>query len=153
MNFRSALILAALLLAGCATTQNKTGSPRVASVIIQDRTPAQIDAALTSAFGRQEYRLVRQKDESLVFESRGTLMNNLAYGDWYGGSITDRVTVFQKDLGSGRTLVDCDAWMVQDADDPFFEKPRPMSSGKRYQKILDDAEKELLKAPASAAAK
>ena len=147
----ASLGLAALILAGCATPPNKTGSPRLASVIIQDRSTNQIAAALTAAFGRHEYKLMRHKDDAMVFEKRGTLMNNLAYGDWYGGSITDRVGVYQKDLGSGKTLVDCDAWMVQDADDPFFEKPRSMGSGRRstYQKILDEAEADLLKEPAA----
>ena len=140
-----AILIGLALGSGCASAPNKTGSPRLASIISTNHTPEQIDKATEKVLGSHGYALKKRLEAKLVFEKPGTFMNNLAYGDWYGGGIWDRIAVYQKPLERDQILVDCDAWMVQEPDDPFFQKARPMGNGRRsyYQGLLDEVSHEL----------
>ena len=81
----------------------------------------------------------------MVFEKKGTFMNGLMYGDWYSGGVWERVNVYYGESEPGRTLVACDAYMVQEHDDPFFQNERKPYKTRRhiYQKLLDEVAKEL----------
>src|SRR3954469_12517936 len=93
----SIALLAAVFAAGCSTPKNKTGSPRLASIIVVDRSPEQIDGALLKVFQSHGYT-VRHRDEKLMFEKPGTLSEGLFHGDWYSGAVTERIQVFQREL-------------------------------------------------------
>lgn len=81
----------------------------------------------------------------MVFEKKGTFMNGLVYGDWYSGGVWDRVKVYVAEIGPGNMLVDCDAFMVQEHDDPFFQSERKPYKTRRhlYQKLLDEVAVDL----------
>ena len=72
-------------------------------------------------------------------------MNGLVYGDWYSGEVWERVKVYHIEMQPGSTLVDCDAYMVQEHDDPFFQSERKPYTTRRhvYQKLLEEVAKEL----------
>lgn len=74
-------------------------------------------------------------------------MNGLVYGDWYSGGVWDRVKVYVGEIAPGSILVDCDAFMVQEHDDPFFQSERKPYKTRRhlYQKLLDEVAVELKK--------
>lgn len=76
----------------------------------------------------------------MVFEKKGTFMNGMVYGDWYSGGVWERVKVFHQEIEPGRTLVECDAYMVQEHDDPFFQSERKPYKTRRhlYQKLLNE---------------
>lgn len=134
-----------LISSGCKSTP-KTPSNRLASVIIKDRTPDEIEAALRTVFERQDYELSPRRDGGpMTFERKGTFMNGLVYGDWYSGGVWERVKVYQIEMEPGRTLVDCNAYMVQEHDDPFFQSERKPYTSRRhiYQRLLDEVAKEL----------
>jgi hypothetical protein len=141
-------ITAAWLAAGCSTPRN--GSQRLASIIVDNRSPEQIEASLVKVYESHGYSLKR-KDDELVFEKPGTVMNTLAYGDWYNGGVWERIEVFQREIGPGRTLVDCDDYMVQEPEDPFFQKVRQVHKTRRRncQKLLDAVSHDLASQPAS----
>jgi hypothetical protein len=73
----------------------------------------------------------------------------VGYGDIYSGGVWERVEVYQTELESDRTLVDCDGFMVQEHDDPLFQKSRPAfkSRWSNYQKLLDAVSKDLDEPP------
>jgi len=72
-------------------------------------------------------------------------MNGLLYGDWYSGGVWDRVKVYISQLEPGSILVDCDAYMVQEHDDPFFQSERTPYKTRRhvYQNLLNEGAAEL----------
>jgi hypothetical protein len=130
---------------GCKSTP-QTPSNRLASVIIKDRMPDEIDAAIRAVFEKHDYELAHRRESGgLVFERKGTFMNGLVYGDWYSGGVWERVRVYQLQLEPEKTLVDCDAYMVQEHDDPFFQSERKPYTTRRhvYQKILEEIVREL----------
>jgi len=135
----------ALVLTGCKSTP-RTPSNRLASVVITNRSPDEIEAATRIIFEKHAYELLRRRDgDPLVFEKQGTFMNGLFYGDWYSGGVWERVRVYHIDMEPGATLLDCDAYMVQEHDDPFFQSERKPYKSRRhvYQKILEEVAREL----------
>jgi len=147
-------VVVAALLSGCATAPPATGSQRLASVVIEGAAADKIKESVLTVFKRESFALARPAEDKLVFERPGTFLNGLAYGDWYGGGVYERVEVFQKELEPGRTLLDCNAFMVQEPEDPFFEKVRPVSKSRRgrYQKLLEAAAAALSQASVAPAA-
>jgi hypothetical protein len=138
-------LLMALVVTGCKSPP-QTPSNRLASVIIKNRTPDEIEAATRTIFEKNDYELSRQRDPGpMVFEKKGTFMNGLFYGDWYSGGVWERVKVYHVDMEPGQTLLDCDAYMVQEHDDPFFQSERKPYKSRRhvYQKLLEEVAKEL----------
>ncbi|HSU56239.1 MAG TPA: hypothetical protein VLT36_19425 [Candidatus Dormibacteraeota bacterium] len=139
--------MTALFAAGCGTTsKSKTGSARVASIIVENHSTEQIAAALTKAFERRGFH-VRHRDDLLMFERPGSVADALLHGDLYGGGVTERVQIYEQVLEEGRILVDCDVLMVQEPDDPFFQTVRQIHSAKHSQEILDAAKWDLLNEP------
>ena len=135
----------AIVLSGCKSTP-KTPSNRLASVIIKNRTRDEIEAATRTIFEKHDYELSRRRDgDPMVFEKQGTFMNGLFYGDWYSGGVWERVKVYLAVLEPGQTLLDCDAYMVQEHDDPFFQSERKPYKSRRhvYQNLLEEVVKEL----------
>src|SRR5678815_5455255 len=99
---------------GCKSTP-KTPSNRLASVIITNRTPGEIEAATRMVFEKHDYELSARRDGgAMVFEKQGTWMNGMVYGDWYSGGVWERVKVFHIEIEPGSTLLDCNAYMVQE---------------------------------------
>jgi hypothetical protein len=134
-----------MVMSGCKSAP-KTPSNRLASVIIQERTPDEIEAATRAIFEKHDYEMAPRRDRgAMVFERKGTFMNGLVYGDWYSGGVWDRVKVYHLELEPGRTLLDCDAYMVQEHDDPFFQSERKPYTSRRhvYQNLLEEVVKEL----------
>lgn len=138
------ILLAALflapLLAGCKSTP-KTPSNRLASVIVKERSREEIDGAIRAVFEKHGYDLARRRDQNaLVFEKKGTFMNGFMYGDWYSGGVWERVKVYRGALESGKILIDCDAYMVQEPEDPFFQTEKKSYKSRRhiYQNLLNE---------------
>ena len=138
-------LLLALTSFGCKSTP-QTPSNRLASVVIKERTPSEIEAAIRTVFEKHDFDISpRRTGGVMVFEKKGTFMNGLVYGDWYSGGVWDRVNVYLSEIGPGSILVDCDAYMVQEHDDPFFQSERKPYKTRRhlYQKLLDEVAAEL----------
>jgi hypothetical protein len=138
-------LLLALFGVGCKSTP-KTSSNRLASVVIKDRTSEEIETAIRNVFEKHDYELSARRDGgAMIFEKKGTVMNGLVYGDWYSGGVWERVKVYHGELEPKRTLLDCDAYMVQEHDDPFFQSERKPYKSRRhlYQELLDEVVKEL----------
>jgi hypothetical protein len=135
----------ASIAAGCKSTP-KTPSNRLASVIITNRAPDEIEAATRTVFEKHDYELSARRDGgAMVFEKQGTWMNGMVYGDWYSGGVWERIKVYHIEMEPGSTLLDCNAYMVQDHDDPFFQSERKPYTSRRhvYQKLLEEIAKEL----------
>jgi len=139
------LISLGLLTPGCKSPP-KSPSNRLASVTVKDGTNKQIEAAIRAVFEKHGYELSTKREAgALVFEKKGTFMNGLIYGDWYSGGVWERVNVYYGEPEPGRTVVECDAYMVQEPDDPLFQTERKAYKTRRhiYQKLLEEVAAEL----------
>lgn len=139
------LISLGLLAAGCKSPRSPL-SNRLASVTIKDGTRPQIETAIRKVFQKHGYELSTKRDAGmLTFEKKGTFMNGFVYGDWYSGSVTERINVYRSEAEPGQILVECDAYMVQDPDDPFFQTERKTYKTRRhiYQKYLNEVADEV----------
>lgn len=120
----------------------------MASIMVTNQSSDQIDAALRTVFKKHAYEESKGAEEELVFQKPGSFMNGVVYGDWYSGGVWERIKVYQRELKSERTVVECDGYMVQEHEDPLFQKEkREYNSRKGHlQELLDEVAIEL-KAP------
>jgi hypothetical protein len=82
----------------------------------------------------------------MVFEKRGSLANDIAYGGWIEDR-TARVRVKAEIvlLPGGSHRLQCQVYMVQHAGDSFFEEEKKLShfSAGPYRKLLDEIARRL----------
>jgi hypothetical protein len=136
---------AAMLMTGCRSPHGQV-SNRMASIIVTNRSSEQIEAAIQAVFEKHAYEAGKSVDDELVFEKKGTFMNGLVYGDWYSGGVWERFKVYQRELRPVETVVECDAYMVQEREDPLFQKERKEYKTRRghCQKLLNEVAKHLM---------
>jgi hypothetical protein len=135
--------LAALVLAGCGGL-GKPGSASFASREIHNHSPAEIEAAAVQVFRADGYAAYTSGPGQLRFEREGTHANDLAYngvvGTHYGAKTLVRVKTQTVELGGGSYRLQCQAFMVRNAGDSFFEEETRLSNmrGGPYQQLLDE---------------
>ena len=136
---------ATVLVTGCRSP-NGPVSNRMASIVVTNRSADQIEAAIQAVFEKHAYEAGKSEEDELVFEKQGTFMNGLVYGDWYSGGVWERIRVYQRELRPVETVVECDAYMVQEREDPLFQKERKEFKTRRghCQKLLDEVAKDLM---------
>lgn len=138
--WRGAVCLA--LFAGCHSTEpaNTSENPALVSVVIRNNTPGQIEAAANAVFEDKGYIAGEGKRGVLVYEKKGSKMNNFAYGSWMGDEpVWVRVKLMIVPVGEGAYRVDCNPVLVQDRGRAAEEEIRinRMHRGK-YQDLLNE---------------
>ena len=137
----------ALTAAGCHTPQGPETN-RAAAVMIKDRSAIQITDATKAVFTRHAYEAARAEDDEMVFQKPGTFMNALVHGDWYSGAVWERVKIYQRNLSPTQTVLEGDIYMVQQPEDPLFQKEQKLTGHKnRLQKLLEEVPAELDQTP------
>jgi hypothetical protein len=134
----------ALLMSGCGTTK-PTVSNRMASVVVTNQPSEKIDAAVRTVFKSHGYEEGKAEEDEQVFQKPGSFMSGLVYGDWYSGGVWERVKVYQRELDTNRTVVECDGYMVQEHDDPLFQNEKREHKTKKghLQDLLNEVPQEL----------
>jgi len=137
----------AVVAAGCRLGQ--PGSASFASVVIPDRSPEQIQDAAVQVFRADGYAAYQAGPGQMVFQKEGTKMNNIGQNGivdtYYGGQTMIRVRAEIVALGTGSCRLQCQAYMVRNAGDSFFEDEHPLATIRRgpYQHLLDKVAKQL----------
>jgi hypothetical protein len=140
------LCLFALLQSGCST---KPASASFASVVITNRTPAEIATTAGQVFRENGFAGTSTSPTTMLFEREGSQANNVAYNgivsSYYGSKVLVRVKTELVDLGGDAQRLQCQAYMVRNASDAFFEEESRLSNmrGGTYQKILNEVAKRL----------
>ena len=139
------------LAGGLFTTGCHLGEPAsasFASVLISGKTPAQIHATTIAVFKENGY-LASTNDQEMTFEKEGSRGQTIAYdglvGAHYGAVTLVRVRAKLLDAGNDTQRLQCQAYIVTDANDPMFLKEIRLANYRSgpYQKILDEVAKRL----------
>ena len=147
------LTLIAFSGAGCRLT--KPGSASFASVTIGNYSPQQIQDATAKVFRGDGYAAYIAGPGQMVFQKEGSRANNISQNgfvdSYYGATTMFRVRAEIVDLGTGSYRLQCQAYMVRNAGDSFFEDEHPLATVRRmpYQLLLNKVAREL-KSSASA---
>ncbi len=94
-------------------------------------------------FREDGYAGVANGADSMLFEKEGSRLNDIAYngavGTHYGQRSAIRVKSQIIDLGGNTCRLQCQAFTVRDAGDPFFAEEIPMTNlrGGPYQILLN----------------
>jgi hypothetical protein len=145
------LALAAMVLTtGCQTTKSSV-SNLMASIVVTNTPAERIEAAVNEVFTKHSFEEARAKEDELVFQRPGSLMSGLIYGDWYSGGVWERVKIYLRELDPARTVVECDGYMVQQHEDPLFQKEKRQYKTKKghLQDLLNEVAQELKRPPAA----
>src|SRR5262249_15990788 len=115
--------LGLLLNVGCRTGEPASAS--FASVLIPGRTPQEICQTTAAVFQEDGYKVGVLTPANMLFEKEATGGQSLAYSGvvstHYGAMTVVRVRAQLVDLGAGSHRLQCQASMVRDAGDSFFE--------------------------------
>ena len=133
------LLLAAALASGCKSA-NSNLTNRMASVLLTNLAPEDIDTAIHVVFERHEFIEGKSDDDKLIFEKRASLMSGVVYSDWYSGGVWERIKVYRREIKPGVIIVECDGYMVKEHDDPLFAEEKKQYKTKRghCQKLMDE---------------
>ncbi len=123
------------LLVGCSTPRPSQQLSDTA-VVISGRTPEEISTVIKETFKRHQFEIASSKDEALVFEKRGSFMNDMMSPSWVDGPTWLRVKVFQTQVDSEQTRLGCEVFLVQQPKDPMFQREQPYGGHKQEVKRL-----------------
>ena len=145
--FFGLLALSLTGLVGCHLGQ--PGSASFASVVVQHHTPAEIESVTDQVFQQNGYAAYTLGSGRWLYEKEGTQANNLAYNGivaTHEGAMTlVRVKTELVDLGAGTFRLQCQTYMVRNAEDSFFEEETRLSNFRSgpYQELLDEIGRRL----------
>jgi hypothetical protein len=109
---------------GCRST-GQADSTILASVVLRGNTPGQIGQVTREVFQKHEYTVAEAGLDRLVFEKKGSGMNNLAYGSWLPDEpIWVRVRASIVSVGEEAFRLQCRAWLVRDRGSAAEEEIR-----------------------------
>ena len=141
------MFLSALLVAGCGTGGPAGAS--FASVVIPGKTPEEICKTTGSVFQADGYKILALTPSSMVFMKEATRRQSIAYNGvvntHYGAVTMVRVKAEMLDLGNGSQRLQCQASIVRNAGDSFFEDESRLTNLRSgpYQSLLDKVAKQL----------
>ena len=136
-------VSAAFVGTGCRSTHS-SDPDQFASVDIQGCTPFQIRAAVVQVFRAGGYQVSEATPAKLLFEKKGTGMNNFAYGNWMEQPVWVRVKAAIVPLSEARYRLQCEAFMVRDRGGATEEQVQlhHFQNGP-YQELLDKVARQL----------
>jgi hypothetical protein len=108
----------ASLLSAC--TLLEPGGPSAARTITA-RSAFQVKDVVERVFVDEGYQPTLRTADGITFERKASRADQVFYGDWIGGEITQRVKVTVTPRGEERFRVGCIPYIVRDPHDISFE--------------------------------
>ena len=117
----------------------------MASIVVTNEPSEKIETAVRNVFRKYAFEETKGEKDEMVFQRPGSFMNSFVYGDWWSGGVWERIKIYQRELDSERTVVECDGYMVQEHDDPLFQKEKLQygSKKKHLQELMNEVGTEL----------
>jgi hypothetical protein len=141
-------LLAVWVLAGTGCS-SKPASASFASVVIPGKTSDEICKTTGVVFQEEGYQVRLLQASNMIFQKEASRSQALAYGGvidtHYGSTTAIRVKASLVDMGMGSYRLQCQAYVVRDANDAFFAEETRLSNmkGGTYQKILNKVAERL----------
>jgi hypothetical protein len=140
-------VLLTLTVAGCGAT--KPSGASFASVTIKGRSSNEIAQVTAQVFQEDGYRGGSMKGHPMVFQKEGSRMTDVAYqgvaDTYYGAQTVVRVKVDIVSLGGDSHRLQCQAYVVRNANDSFFQEEQRLANVRSgpYQSLLNKVAKQL----------
>jgi len=137
----------ALVCAGCGAT--KPSGASFASVIIKDHLPDEIAQVTAQVFQEDGFRGGSMAGHPMVFQKEASRMTDLAYqgvvDTHYGARTAVRVKVDIVTLSTDSYRLQCQAFVVRNAGDGFFEEEQKLANFRSgpYQSLLNKVARQL----------
>jgi hypothetical protein len=114
-----------LLLTLCAVFSSCTlfepGGP-TAAITVKSHSAFKVTDVVERVFVDDGYQPIQRTGDSITFEHKATKADQMMYGDWNEGEITQRVKLAIAPLGNGDDFrVRCTPFVVRDPHDISFE--------------------------------
>jgi hypothetical protein len=144
----AALTAAAIVVTGCSS-MGKPASASFASVQLSGKSAKEIRDTTTAVFREEGFSVFIADSGQLVFDREGSRANTLARNGLVAaqaGAVTVvRVRADVVELAPATHRLQCQAYMVTDADDAFFEQEDRLANFRSgpYQKLLDEVARRL----------
>jgi hypothetical protein len=140
-----ALSLVGSLVVGCRTHETSP-TTKFASVVIRGNTPGQIENVARDVFIENGFRSAPSKSDSLVFERKGSRLDEAAYGGWMNQALWVRVKAAVFPVGEAAFRLECNAYRVEDKG-TSTEAETKLWRSSPYQKLLDQVASRLKNKP------
>jgi hypothetical protein len=142
------LALALLGCGGCSTVGGTSGSGGdLTALTVQAASYDQVGQAAMTVFVTKGYGVDFNSRKQLVFSKKGSAGSNLLYGGWPGidSSVVDRVQVNIDAASPGFFVLRCNAALVSNAGQGFFEDSRSVYKVRAgaYHSLLKAVKKQL----------
>ena len=143
-----ALFLCACFVAGCHSPDDPE-SHVLAAVVLRGNTPGQIGQVTTEVFRANHYSVAESGLTRLIFEKKGSGMNEFAYGSWLGDErVWVRVRASIIAAGEATFRLECRAWLVRDRGSAAEEEISVGRMHRRpYEKLLNEVADRLAGTP------
>jgi hypothetical protein len=132
---RVSLLVCFALSLGCKSAP-KTGSSWMASVLLTNKTPAQIRVTAIEVFQADGFRLKSRQTNELVLDKPGNALQDVLYGGLSSGTWA-RAKLRVREAGPDVHCLEANAFRVEDHDDRALETERKMLKSAFLQKLLD----------------
>jgi hypothetical protein len=137
---------------GCQTVGGTGVSGKdLAAVSLKADSLQQVKQATLAVFAQKGYALDFDSAKQIVFSKRASTGSTILFGGWPGidPPIEDRVQLYIEDSGAGDFTLHCDAYVVSDSGQGFFEEKRPVykTRASAYRKLLEEVKKKIPQPP------
>lgn len=136
---------AGLCLTGCQSFSN-VPSGNLASVTITNQPMASVANATAAVFASHGFSGGQTGANQFTFTCLGSRTDNLAYGSaMFNEVVTVKVVVMTKQLTTNSVYVGCNAWLVENEDDPVFQDDHKVRMLRKwpYEQLLKDIQIQL----------
>jgi hypothetical protein len=135
--------LGGLAVVGCSTV-GKPVLPVLGSIDIPGVPMTRVSDVTAEVFHDHGYKVGTLGWGPLTFERDGSVMNNVAYGNWMGPRIRERVKVTLTELSGGGCRIECSATLVRNEGEPVEDEVTIHKwNGPKYQNLLREVAKRL----------
>jgi len=130
---------------GCQSFSN-VPSGNLASVTITNQTMTAVANATAAVFLTHGFNGGQTGANQFTFTCPGSRSDNLAYGSYmFDEVVTVKVMVITKQLTTNSIYVGCNAWLIENANDPVFQDDHKVRMLRKwpYEQLLKDIQTHL----------
>jgi hypothetical protein len=138
-----AVVVTAVLLAGCASTNVNTRDEPLVTVEFKGKATEEVGMVVLDVFKRSGFELRKADKGQLEFLRRGGIGDDAIYGGWVSGDVWERVRIHIVAVAELEQRMNLSAQKVRSPGDHVFEESYRIRKAKRYEKELTEIQARL----------